>query len=147
MLDKEKDYYTWCMEVARRLRLLEAPLLDSIAEEIEALGHAKATEIWRRMVIIHHHLLTLQHAGTRNTGAVRGWRESVIKARLAIEAVLTKNPGLRARLPELHLESYGGARELAALDLERNRNELPETPPWTQRQVLDRRYWPKGIVK
>ena len=147
MLDKEKDYYTWCMEVARRLRLLEAPLLDSIAEELEALGHAQVREIMRHVRIIHHHLLKLRHAGKLDTGAVGRWRESVTNSRRAIKAVLTENPGLRAPLPELHLQTYNGARELAALDLGRNRKALPEKPPWTHGQLLDRSYWPKGRAK
>lgn len=147
MLDKEKDYYTWYMEVARRLRLLEAPLLDSIAEELEALGRAKATEIWRRMCIIHRQRLTLRPAGTPDAGTMKGWRESVIEARLAIEDLLIENPELRARFPEVHLQSYAGARELAVLDLGLKREDLPEKPPWTHRQLLDRRYWPKRRAK
>lgn len=43
MLDTEKDFYAWRMKVARRPTRPEAPLLDSLAEELmrEADGSSR----------------------------------------------------------------------------------------------------------
>lgn len=146
-LDKEKDFYTWCMEVARRLRLLGDPLMDSIAEELEALGRNEVKRLQRHLESLYLHVLKWKYQPSKRT---RRWTFLIITARLDIRSDLDGNRGLKkpSTLKELHDRAYSHARIRAAKVTGLQLSAFPEQRPWSHGQVMKhRRYWPKRRAK
>ena len=135
MLDKEKDYYTWCMEVARRLRLLEDPLMDSIGAELEALGRNEVRILRRQLERLYLHLLKWKYQPSKRT---RGWAFSIIDASNEIRWGLGDNRSLKrpSTLKELHDRAYNHARMRVAKATGLKLSAFPKKRPWSHGQVM-----------
>lgn len=111
----ERDFYAWSGHQARAIRTAQAALTDSgvndlratlteldwenVAEEIEALGRSDRRELLNRISTVIEHLVKLKCCVSAEPRP--GWRETVRRSRMDIEAVLEDSPSLRRQVPDL----------------------------------------------
>src|SRR5690349_24464025 len=101
MSDYETDLYAWSLRQGALLRRLAAGErvndadLDwpNIAEEIETLGRSERRAVASRIATIIEHLIKLDASPATEPRA--GWRATVERTRIEIEALLDDSPSLR----------------------------------------------------
>ncbi len=91
VLDKEKDYYTWCVVTARRLRALGDPLMNSLAEELEESARLEKHDLRNQLRRLHDHLLKWRYQPQARTSK---WKSSIVDARNQITWLVEDSPGL-----------------------------------------------------
>jgi hypothetical protein len=126
----DDDFFAWSKEQANALRAATGAgsnlRLDwaNLAEEIEGLGISQRSALESQVRRVIEHLLKLENS--RAPGPRRGWRESIVDARIEIEAILERNPSLGGELEKIFVtEQQRGSRKAIA-GLERHR-ELDQT--------------------
>lgn len=135
----DEDFTLWTEQQAALLRRRAAGELvndadldwQNIAEEIESVGGNTRRELRNRMARLLQHLLKWQYQPEHRS---RSWRSTIRTQRQEIEDLLSDNPSLRSKLPELFLGAYPRART-DALD-ETGLLDLPQTSPFTIEQAL-----------
>ncbi len=92
-----QDFYTWTVRQAEALkrRDFNAVGWDNVVEEIEDLVRSEEHRLESQYARAIGHLLKLQYRRLGETDPVAGWESSVNQARIEIEEVLRKNPGLK----------------------------------------------------
>src|SRR3954453_23043415 len=138
----ESDFYTWCMREARLLREGRLADLDlpNLAEEIASLGGEQEHALESSLRVLLVHLLKWRYQAKRRT---RSWAGTIVRARGNYELRLRKNPGLKARQPELLADAYRRARREAAAETGLPLAALPESCPFTLARALDDDFWPE----
>ena len=102
----DRDLALWAVQQARELRAAadagwNAPIdWENVAEEIESLGKAERHALASHISIVIEHLLKLQVSPASEP--VRGWRDSVRRARREIERLLHESPSLRHEVTRDH---------------------------------------------
>jgi hypothetical protein len=146
----EQDFYAWTQEQAALLeaRQFEALDIPNLVEEITSLGKSEQRELVHRLEPLLEHLVKLTIATARLPHdlqrAGRLWRMTVKTQRVKVAQVLRDNPSLRPTVPQAIADAYAVARLEAAAALEIDEDTVPETCPWTPKQVLDEDFWPDG---
>ena len=141
----ETDFYGWALRQADLLRHEEyAEIdLDNLIEEIEDMGRSQRDALESHLTVLLRHLLKL--AALPNSNPSRGWRLTIKEQRQQIRRLLKKNPSLRPLLPDMVIDLYDDARELATDDLaldELAGSTLPVHCPWTVEQMLESDWLP-----
>lgn len=101
----DQDLVRWSEEQARELRAAasagwNAPIdWDNVAEEIESLGRSERHSLASHIGVVIEHLLKLQASPANEP--VRGWRDTIRRARGEIERRLEDSPSLRRELPDI----------------------------------------------
>src|ERR1700722_11398998 len=87
----ERDFYSWLLEQARRLRegRFEALDCDNLAEEIESLGREQFNKLVSALRVLMAHVLKWDHQTSLRS---RSWILSIQEQRLEIADVLSDNP-------------------------------------------------------
>src|ERR1700759_5497914 len=101
MSDYENDVYAWSLRQGALLRRLAAGErvndadIDwpNIAEEIEPVGRSERGAVASRIRTIIEHLMKLQASPAIDPRA--GWRATIRRERVQLEALLDENPSLR----------------------------------------------------
>lgn len=140
----ETDFYAWTQRQAELLREEEFEQIDwdNIIEEIESLGRSEKHEIESRLIVIMMHLLKWQYQpNKRLTG--RSWRKTINIQRIDLDRHLSKNPSLRARLPEIIHDTYSTAVRKAIVETGFDKHTFPAECPWSAEQILDEEFWPE----
>ena len=90
----DSDFYRWTVEQVERLRLgkWEGLDIENLAEEIEALGSQKRSELENRLAILLGHLIKWD-LQPRLRG--KSWRLTIKEQRIQIKKLIRKNPILR----------------------------------------------------
>lgn len=135
----DEDFTLWTEQQASLLRrraaggLVNDADLDwqNIAEEIESVGGNTRRELRNRLSRLLQHLLKWRYQPDQRT---RSWRSTIRTQRQEIEELLTDNPSLQSKLPELFLAAYPRARA-DALE-ETGLLDLPQVSPFTVEQAL-----------
>jgi branched-subunit amino acid aminotransferase/4-amino-4-deoxychorismate lyase len=118
----DRDLVLWAAHQARELRAAadagwNAPIdWENVAEEIESLGKAERHALASHISIVIEHLLKLQVSPA--TEPVRGWRDSVRRARREIERLLQESPSLRREVPSIILREMAATRALVLANLQ-----------------------------
>jgi hypothetical protein len=101
----DQDLVLWSEAQARALRAAanagwNAPIdWDNVAEEIESLGRSERQALASHIAVVIEHLLKLQ--ASLATEPVRGWRDTIRRARGDIERKLEESPSLRREVAGL----------------------------------------------
>jgi hypothetical protein len=144
----EQDFYAWTQAQAALLegRQFDALDIPHLVEEITSLGKSEQRELVHRLSPLLEHLVKLTIAAARLPHdlqrAGRLWRMTVKTQRIKVAQVLRDNPSMRPSLPQAITDAYAVARLEAAAALELDEDTVPETCPWTPKQVLDADFWP-----
>ncbi len=143
----EQDFYTWTIEQAEALRAagqarLNTPRTvdwEAVAEEIESMGRAQASELGSRYYRLLTHLLKWQYQPDQRSGS---WRGTIVEQRTRLTRLLLENPGLKPQRAARFHEAYEDARELAAAETGLPIETFPEKPPYSLDQVMDKAFYP-----
>ena len=155
----ERDFYTWGLRQAAALRSAQAALRDdgvndpsaclsvldweNIAEEIEALSRKDRRELRERLATVIKHLIKLRDSPATDPRA--GWRDTVLRARQAIEVLLDDSPSLRQMVPDLLGEATIMARRLAGGSLHAHGEAAAIQADFTPKQILTD-WWPDAVA-
>jgi hypothetical protein len=137
--DYERDFYSWLMEQARFVRegRWSAIDRDNLAEEIESLGREQFNRLASALRVLLLHLLKWDHQPERRS---RSWAVSIKNQRIAVQDVLSDNPGLRPRIPEAMARAYRRARLDAANETGLDENIFPEDCPYSFDEAMTRQH-------
>lgn len=145
MSDYDADFYAWTQRQGALLRRLaggervnDADLdWPNIAEEIETLGRSERAALASCIRNIIQHLMKLEASPAIDPRP--GWRATVRRERINLEALLDDNPSLRPAFDGLIARELPRARRLAVTSLEEYR-ETPLVDPqrlvYTNEQVV-----------
>jgi hypothetical protein len=131
----DQDFVAWSKQQAEALRAAarigsnQSLDWENLAEEIEDLGKSARRELQSQIRRIVRHLLKLQHSPAKEPR--RGWEESIVDARAAIEDLLEVSPSLRTGLDrdldrDVERQTQRGI-DLALRDLGRQQEIDPAT--------------------
>ena len=127
----ETDFALWADQTAELIRAgrFEDVDLENVAEEIQDLSRRTQEALGSQLRRIMVHRLKIRNQPQMH---LRRWDLSIRDAGIAARKILSENPSLRRRVPELILEEYQRARIKAAiqtgLDLEAFPGECPFRP-------------------
>jgi hypothetical protein len=139
----DQDLVLWSEQQARELRAAanagwNAPIdWGNVAEEIESLGRSERHALANHLGTVIEHLLKLQVSPA--TEPVRGWRDTIRRARREIERRLKDSPSLRREVPGIVADELQASSTLVRTSLEEY-GEQPRTDidtlTYTEAQVL-----------
>jgi len=138
-----QDLVQWSAEQARALRTAARagsnPPVDweHVAEEIESLGITERRALSSHIATVVEYLLTLQASPA--TEAVRGWKDTIRRARSEIDRLLADSPSLRREIIRIIANEVPRMRSLVR-DTLQDYGEHPLTDidalTYTETQVL-----------
>lgn len=139
------DFYDWASRQADLLRNEDYADLDreNLIEEIEDMARRHRDALESHLVVLLRHLLKV--SCLPHSSPTRDWRLTIKEQRYQILRLLKNNPSLQYLVPEMVLDLYPQARDLAMSDLADDDladRILPEDCPWTQTQILDLNWLP-----
>ncbi len=141
----ETDFYSWTQQQVDLLRQGKLHLLDQahLIEEIEDLGNRHYDQLESCLVQLVAHLLKwqVQHWQRSNS-----WRATIRGQRLALEKLLRRNPGLKARIPEAMAEGWEDARLLAIAETGLPDDCFPDQCPYSFEMAMSPDFWPGSVV-
>ncbi len=137
----DRDFYAWTQQQAELLRMGRVDLLDVeyLIEEVESMGASERRELGNRLALLLAHLLKWRYQPERRG---RSWLLTIDEQRRRSNRVLRQNPSLKSALPEIFEDAYGDARLIAAREMRKDKEELPEQSPWAVAQVLEEGFLP-----
>lgn len=138
----DSDFYGWTQEQANLLRSGNLNQLDTqnLLEEIEAMGRSERRELESRLQVLFIHLLKWQYQSDRQG---RSWKLTIEEQRRKALRVLSENPSLKSRLPEILEDAYGDAVIGAERETNITRSVFPATCPWTFEQIIAPDFYPE----
>ncbi|TWH76256.1 uncharacterized protein DUF29 [Azomonas agilis] len=131
----DSDFYGWTQEQADLLRSGRLTELDiqNLLEEIEAMGRSERRELESRLQVLFMHLLKWEHQPSHRG---KSWQLTIEEQRRKVSRVLSDNPSLKSKLPELMASAYGDAVIGAERETGLERSVFPTSCPWTLEQAL-----------
>jgi hypothetical protein len=132
----DEDFVVWSRQQAEALRSAahggsnQALDWENLAEEIESLGRSDRRELASRIATIIEHLIKLGRSPAREPR--QGWRQTVLRERIAIGLLLKDSPSLRREVSDLAASVADSATRLALEEMHA-RGELPDRPRRTRR--------------
>lgn len=138
----DSDFYGWTQDQASLIRAGRMTELDTqhLLEEIEAMGRSERRELESRLQVLFIHLLKWQFQSERQG---RSWKLTIEEQRRKAQRVLSENPSLKNRLPDILEEAYGDAIIGAERETNINRAVFPAVCPWTFEQLMNPEFYPE----
>lgn len=145
----DRDFYAWTVETAwllRERRFAELDI-DDLIEEVETLGRSERGQWKSRLVTLMQHLLCIAYLTRDPEREGWDWKATIIEQRMRLVDLLEDNPSLKHQLEETIAEAYSSASELLIVksrEIARPvaKEELPQTCPWTVRELLTKDLYP-----
>lgn len=108
----QQDYSLWIEDIVNKLRNRDINGLDfdNLIEEIESLGRSDKRELESRLRELLEHILKRKYVNMPD--CYRGWVESIIKQRIALEDLLADSPSLRTYFLQVFDKAYANALKL-----------------------------------
>lgn len=108
----EQDYLLWIEDVVNKLRNrdIEGLDFDNLIEEIESLGRSDKRELESRLREILEHILKRNYVNMPD--CYRGWVESIIKQRIALQQLLEDSPSLKPYFVQVFDKAYADALKI-----------------------------------
>ncbi len=137
-----KDFYAWLMNNASLLRQHKFNEVDieHIAEELESMGKSEKRELTSRLTVLLAHLLKWKFQSALRS---RSWKNTISTQRIDILEVLDDSPSLKYELEERVVIAYEKAKLSAEDETGIDKNNFPETCPFTVEQLLKKDYLPE----
>jgi hypothetical protein len=133
----ERDFYSWSLKQARLVRegRWDALDRDNVAEEIESLGREQFNKLESALRMLLVHILKWDHQPERRS---RSWVLSIKQQRIALDHVLSDNPGLKPPIGEALARGYRLARVQAARETGLDEDAFPPTCPYDFDEIVSR---------
>ncbi len=137
-----KDFYAWLMNNASLLRQHKFNEVDieHIAEELESMGKSEKRELTSRLTVLLAHLLKWKFQSALRS---RSWKNTISTQRIDILELLDDSPSLKYELEERVVIAYEKAKLSAEDETGIDKNNFPETCPFTVEQLLKKDYLPE----
>jgi len=146
----QENYTAWAEKTAELLKAGKFSELDTehLLEELASMGASEYNELESRLTILIAHLLKwqfqYQQLSTRwQEFKGDSWRSTIIEQRTRIAKRLRKSPGLKTNLPEILLEAYEDALELAIKETRLPAATFPSECPYIVEQLLNDDFYPQ----
>jgi hypothetical protein len=141
MISYETDFYAWTQDQAAFLRAGQLNDIDTlnILEEIEAMGRREKRELQSRLVVLLVHLLKWTYQPVRRG---KSWELTIKVQRDEFQDVLSENPSLKAKFPELLEHAYDLSRLKTAIETNLDVSIFPDTCPWSYAQLINNAFYP-----
>ena len=146
----QKNYTEWAEKTADLLKKGQFSELDieHLLEELASMGASEQNELESRLTILMAHLLKWQFQYQQLSERWQefkgdSWRTTIIEQRTRIAKRLRKSPGLKTKLPEILLEAYEDALELAIKETQLPATTFPSACPYNVEQLFNDDFYPK----
>jgi hypothetical protein len=146
----QKDYSEWAEKTADLLKKGQFSELDieHLLEELASMGASEQNELESRLTVLIAYLLKWQFQYQQLSERWQefkgdSWRSTIVEQRTRIAKRLRKSPGLKTKLPEILLEAYEDALELAIKETQLPAETFPATCPYKSEQLFDDDFYPK----
>ena len=138
--DYNKDFYAWLMKNADLLRQHKFNEVDieHVAEELESMGKSEKRELTSRLTVLLAHLLKWKFQPALRSIS---WKNTILTQRIDILELLEDSPSLHYELGERLAIAYEKARLSAEDETGIDKNEFPETCPFTFEQLLKKDFF------
>ncbi len=139
--DYNKDFYAWLMKNADLLRQHKFNEVDieHVAEELESMGKSERRELTSRLTVLLAHLLKWKFQPALRS---RSWKNTILTQRIDIKELLEDSPSLHYELGERLAIAYEKARLSAEDETGIDKNNFPESCPFTIEQLLKKDFLP-----
>ena len=140
--DYNKDFYAWLMKNADLLRQHKFNEVDieHVAEELESMGKSEKRELTSRLTVLLAHLLKWKFQPALRS---RSWKNTILTQRIDITELLEDSPSLHYELGERIAIAYEKARLSAEDETGIDKNNFPESCPFTFEQLLNKDFLPE----
>ena len=140
--DYNKDFYAWLMKNADLLRQHKFNEVDieHVAEELESMGKSEKRELTSRLTVLLAHLLKWKFQPALRS---RSWKNTILTQRIDISELLEDSPSLHYELGERIVIAYEKARLSAEDETGIDKNNFPESCPFTFEQLLKKDFLPE----
>jgi hypothetical protein len=140
--DYNKDFYAWLMKNADLLRQHKFNEVDieHVAEELESMGKSERRELTSRLTVLLAHLLKWKFQPALRS---RSWKNTILTQRIDIKELLEDSPSLHYELGERLAIAYEKARLSAEDETGIDKNNFPESCPFTFEQLLKKDFLPQ----
>lgn len=137
----ETDYYAWTADQAERLRQTRPGNIDweNVAEEVESLGRSDKRAIGSDLKVLLEHLIKWRFQPEKRTSS---WSDSIEEHRDRILRIIEDSPSLAATPQDILPKEYVRARRKSLRDTKLPAKKVPESSPFTVKQVLDPEFFP-----
>lgn len=124
-----RDFFKWTVDQSKLLRMSEFSKLDieNLIEELKSLGNSEKRALESYLVVLFLHLLKIEFQPQKRS---RSWENSIKNAKFQIKKLLTENPSLKRKLPELIKDAYFTARLNASSETDLDEETFPEKCPF-----------------
>jgi hypothetical protein len=146
----EKDYTEWAEKTADLLKKGQFSELDieHLLEELASMGASEQNELESRLTILIAHLLKWQFQYQQLSERWQefkgdSWRSTIVEQRTRIAKRLRKSLGLKTKLPEILLEAYEDALELAIKETQLPAETFPAECPYSTEQLFNDDFYPQ----
>jgi len=147
----QKNYTEWAEKTADLLKNGQFSELDieHLLEELASMGASEQNELESRLTILIAHLLKWQFQYQQLSERWQefkgdSWRTTIIEQRTRIAKRLRKSPGLKTKLPEILLEAYEDALELAIKETKLPTTTFPSECPYSVEQLFNDDFYPNS---
>ena len=139
----ENDYAGWLQESARLLRegRLSELNLESVAEELEAMGRSQKRELISRFAVLIAHLLKWQYQPEKRS---KSWERTIRVQRMDIGELLEESPSLRHQIADRIDRAYEKGCVFAESETGIDFRRFPEGCPFSMGQLLDEQFFPES---
>ncbi len=140
--DYNKDFYAWLMKNADLLRQHKFNEVDveHIAEELESMGKSEKRELTSRLTVLLAHLLKWKFQPALRS---RSWKNTILTQRIDILELFEDSPSLHHELVERIAIAYEKAKLSAEDETGIDKNNFPETCPFTFEELLKKDFLPE----
>jgi hypothetical protein len=140
--DYNKDFYAWLMKNAGLLRQHKFNEVDieHVAEELESMGKSEKRELTSRLTVLLAHLLKWKFQPALRS---RSWKNTILTQRIDILELLEDSPSLKYELEERTVIAYEKAKLSAEDETGIDKNNFPETCPFTFEELLKKDFLPE----
>ena len=136
----EEDFYGWTQQQAQWLKDREAGQIDwlNLAESIEDMGRSEKRQLESRLEVLIMHLLKWEFQPNFRS---RSWQLTIKEQRLRLEELLSENPSLRPKVPDILASIY--ALAVISAEKETGLSDFPETCPYELADILSSSFLPE----
>ncbi|WP_052567509.1 DUF29 domain-containing protein [Candidatus Magnetobacterium casense] len=138
----ETDFYQWAFhnaDLLRQGRFAEIDL-ENIIEELEGMARNNKRELLSRLKVLIMHLLKWQYQPKLRSGS---WSATIATQRTDIGFLLEDNPSLKYNIEFVIAKGFIAAKEEFEEETGISARVLPETCPYTFKQLMDRGFRPE----
>jgi hypothetical protein len=136
----DSDFHLWIQEHILLLKASRFSEIDTahLVEELEDMGKRDKRELKSRLRVLIAHLLKWQY---QPEGRSTSWESSINGQRLEIIFLLKDMPSLKNLIDSAIMEIYADAVEWASDETHMPQNVFPVQCPFTQEQLLDKKFY------